>query len=584
MSFDQRSTEVPFWHVLGLILAVLSVRVWFILGNMASMWIWGDEMLYYMTSYDLLHFGQPGVPHPNFMNYPPVTSLLVLPVHLLGISGNDGYHLSLIIMSLVQAAGVVAAYLTVYEVFGLKSRLLALLLLVGTPACLTFSLMSETPFIAIYLWILYFYVRQLKSGKARYALAIGLLIALAILTRRVGIGLIGSVFVAMLAEIPARGDARPLRDRLRPYYLTLAVSLGLAVLWKLIMKYGLELHYGYYGPSGYVKNGLLPALGHIESFLLLARKVLANLGYVSLSTYGICVPLLLWFCLLRHGEDDGLSDRQKLVRRLLLHASVFLLFASFSAAVHMFINGSRSPNTRYLMYGRYVEYFSPLLIALSFGILAGSLRWIRTSRRGLILATFVLGVSISAVIPLKFFSNLSGATSNMGIAWLVSLSEGSTPAALTLGPVIAVFFVLLLTSRRFAEKPALRSSLYVFALALALFNLTVCGRWIATKSQKFQEEYAGYSTFVTQNPELFAEGILIDRDSYMRQGGRRDRLAAQKLLVDHVDKAVVAGKVETRVGSLPVMSRLKLRGAEVLYQSPGLGNKIYGRLEKHEDD
>jgi len=574
---EETAREAPFWHVLGAITMVLMVKFYLVLGNMPSMWIWGDEMLYYTTSYDITHLGQTGVPHPNLFHYPPLTSVVIAPIHLFELSPAASYQLALILLNLVHAAGVIAAYLLVHEVFGLKSRLLVLLLLVGPAAYGGFALMSETPFIALYLWLLYFYVRQWKTGDARYAAAVGVLMGLMILTRKNGIGLIASVLAVMLVELFPRNGTKRLADRLRLPALTLLIALGIGVTWKLILAYGLEIHYGYYGPLGYIKHGLLPALSGVESAVLLTRKFLANLSYVSLSTYGLGVPLVGWFCLPRRAEAGELAQQRKLLRALMLHVLVFLLFAAFVAAVHMFINSDRSPNTRYLMYGRYVEYFSALLTALGFGIVAGGLRGSRRSDRcGLLLMTLAIAIAVSAVIPSAFFANQSGAASNMGIGWLISLSEGSRLASLMIGPVAATLLILLLSSPWFSTKRLVRSVVYVTVLALALFNLAFCGELVVTKSRTFHEEFMGYSAFVSGNPELFEEGLFVDVKSYTRRGGRRDGLATQKLIVEHLDKVVVGPRAEKRLGEIPVMSRLTSEKVEILFQAEGFANKIYG--------
>lgn len=585
---------VPFCHLVVAILVVLQVKIVFLLSSMPSMWIWGDEMLYYMTAYDFLHLGETGVPHPYFLNYPPLTSLLLIPIHLFGASGELGYHLSLLILNVVQAAGVVAACLTIYEIFGFRSRLLAILLMVGPTAYVGFYLMSEAPFIALYLWLLYFYVRQLKTGETRHAAAVGLLIGLMILTRKNGIGVVGSVAVMMVVEalrpgvkerfrkvlkgrfreILKQGEKGSLWETLRLHSLSILIALGIAFSWRLILTYGLEAKYGHYGMVGYLKHGLLPALDNVRTFLVFTRKMLANLGYVSLSTYGICVPTILWYCLAPGAGEGDLARPRGLVRRLMIHVTVFMLFAAFAAALMMFINKD-IPNTRYLMYGRYVEYSSPLLVAVTFGLFATDSRLGQRSRGALVFLAGALSVAFSVIIPVKFFTNQSGASNNMGICWLISLSGESVAAAVTLGPVVAIAFALLLTSPRFSEIRELRFLAWVLFFALALFNVTGSARLVSSKSQKFHEVFGSHSNFVKKNPELFKDGIFVDVMS-VAKGHRRDKLLTHKLLAEHVDRVIVGKHLTSYLGKIPVMSQAELEGYEVLFEAEGFVNKIYG--------
>ncbi len=574
------SKDVPGYQVAALVLAVLALKSAFVLSSLPSMWIWGDESLYYMTAYDLFHPGQAGVPHPGFMNYPPLTSVLIAPVHQLGLPSELGYPLSLVILGVIQAIGALAAYLTVFEIFGFKSRALLFLLLVGPPAYMGVCLMSETLFVALYLWLLYFFVRQLKTERAVYAVASGVLIALMILTRRTGIGLFASVLAsAAFGFLGSRGSGSS-RPQLRCHGLTLLVAAGLVLGWRLLLTYGLEAGYGYLGPAGYLERGLLPARASIDALLLLAREFLANLGYVSLSTYGICVPLVLW-CVFVQAPEPGEADRRELLRRLVVHVLVFALFAAFAAALHMYVNKHKS-HVRYLMYGRYVEYFSPLLVALAFGLVARARRWSRS--RGLVALTAGLGLVFYLVIPFRFFDRPSVTPNSMGVGWIFGLAGESARWAMAICPLLAIALAVFLTSDRFLRTKVPRTAGYLAVLCLALFNLKVAATSAAEKSQEFEQRFGTYSVFLAQDGELIADGIYVDRRSFGKRRKRRDRWAAKKALADHVGKVVVGNDPAPFLGKMPILSPRRFEGYEVLYQAEGFENRIYGARRRDAGD
>ena len=558
---------------LSIVVGLLAAKAAFLATQIASMWIWGDEMLYYITAYDILHFGQPGIPHPDFMNYPPVTSLLVLPVHLLGLTGNQGYIASLIVMNVVQLVGALALYLLVRDLFEIRSRVLLIFLMIGSTTFTGLSLMSETPFIALYCWVLYFSLRVLRHGRLRDAAIVGLLIGLAILTRRVGIGLLGSVTIALLLDLwrPFR-PVDSFKHRWLPHLTTLAVACGIAFPWKTFLSRVLEARYGYHGTGGYLRHGLVPALESLDSTLLLLRKFASNLGYISMSTLGICVPILLWYCLSRDrtGQEEPASRR--LLRRLAAQIAFFALFAAFAAAVHMFINAPRSPNTRYLMYGRYVEYFTPALLALCFGIVMQRQSWMRRRWRQLAATVLVLAGLVAWVLPRAFFESLSGATSNMGIGWLTFLGNKSEWLAVSLGPLSALLLIVLLTR----DKASFQRAGLALVCLISVFNLAICADWVREKSNRFEETWGPTSHFIEQNPAIFEAGLAMDTHALTRDAGRKNRLAAQKVLVDHLGRVRVARDAAEQFGDLPIVTVHESEDRPVRFQPPKLTVRILG--------
>ena len=579
MASAHGSKDVSSYQVAALILGVVALKSAFVLTGLPSMWVWGDEILYYTTAYDLVHPGAAGAPHPGFMNYPPLTSVLIAPVHLLGMP-EMGYPLSLVILNLTQALGALAAYLMVFEIFGFKSRGLLLLLLVGPTAYMGVCLMSETLFVALYLWLLYFYVRQLKTERLAYAVAVGVLIALMILTRKTGIGLFASVVASAGLAFWWSRDMGRYRQQLRSHGLTLLVAASLVIGWRLILTYGFETNYGYLGPAGYLERGLVPAMASVETFLLLVRKFLANLGYISLSTYGVCVPLVLWCVFLKRPDtEDGEAGRRELLQRVVLHVVVFALFAAFAAALHMYVNKYK-PNVRYLMYGRYMEYFSPFLLALSYGLIVRARGWRRSWP--LVGWTAGLGLCVMLILPLRFFSNPNIAPNNMGVGWILGLAGDAPRWAMVVCPLVGLALVTLIVAPAFAGKQLPMRFGYLAVLSLALFNLSIAARLASDKSQTFQNKFGAYSAFLANNEPLTSNGIFVDRRSFGKKRARRNRWSARKVLADHVHRTVVRRDPLPFLGKMPVVSPRHYPGYEVLFQAEGFNIKIYGeRVEEN---
>ncbi len=567
------SQDVPFYQVLGLILIVLALKAVFILNSLPSMWIWADESLYYMTAYDLVHLGQAGVPHPGFLNYPPLTSVLISPLHWIGVPGDLGYRLSLIIMVAIQAIGALALYLTHFEIFGFKSRGLLLLLLVAPPAYMGFCLMSETPFVALFLWLLYFYVRQLKTDRLRYAVIVGVLIAAMILTRRVGVGLFASMAVSAALAFLWNRDRQHVLTQLRCHGISLLVAGALNFGWKLILEYGFGTGYGYLGPSGYLERGLLPALASFDAFVVLARKFLSNLSYISMSTWGVCVPLVLWCVFLKPLQGNEHRERRQLLQRLVLNVLLFALFAAFAAALHMFVN-QHKPTARYMMFGRYVEYFSPLLLTLAFGFIARARKW-RWSW-SLVGLTAVLAVLPAWILPAVFFERLNIAPNNMGLSWIVGIGVSREGAPWVL-PIVAVALMALMVGLLRSGHRLSGPTAYGVILCLAVFNLSVAGRTIAEKSRTFQADFGAYSTFLSENPELLVDGMVLDQRILSKKRRKRNRWVAKKVLADHVDRVAVSRNIRPFLGKRLVLSPRRLDQYEILFQEEGFSPKIYGK-------
>ena len=566
------------WQLLGVILLAVAGKSAFVLLGMPSMWIWRDEAFYFMTAYDIFHFGSAGTPHPNFLFYPPLTSIVIAPIHFIEIPDGLGYRISLIILNVIQAIGAIAGYLIAREIFGVRSRLLLFLLLIGPPAYMGFCLRSETLFIALYLWLLYFFVRQIKTGKPRHALMAGLLIGLMVLTRKNGIGLFASVLVSLAIEISAANEKK-LKNIFGIHILTIAAALAVAIAWKLVMTRYFQTSYGYHGILDYLEKGLLPALSDVENFWSLTSKFLANLSYVVLSTYGACAAFVLMFCTSRRTRRTCLEEEWRVAWRLVLYVLTFLFFSAFTAAVHMFMNSAR-PDHRYLLYGRYMDYFSAPLMVLSIGILARGFQEKLSKRRLFLLATLVLCAIAVAIIPGDFFEKIQGrpAANNMGIGWLLALNSGSHLKIIMIAVFTSGTLVFLLTASRANRSGRnLRHLGFLILIILALYNLVWAGSLSSGRSRALQASLGAYSSFADEHPKIFEKGMFVDEASLAKAGNRRrDRLSAYKVVADHVDKVIVGTSPEDQLGKLPVMTRNTYHGFEILFENKTLSNRIYG--------
>ncbi|HEX3130123.1 MAG TPA: hypothetical protein VH394_22500, partial [Thermoanaerobaculia bacterium] len=145
----------------GLLGAALIVKIVTVLLAVPSIWLMPDELLYTLTAWDFAHWGAPGVPHPDFLYYPPLASLLIAPLHRVGLTPPQVYTLSLVLLNVLVTSTVVAASLMLRRLYGATSRLLPVLLALAAP-CTALLLMSEPLYITLFIWFLYVYVRMLQ--------------------------------------------------------------------------------------------------------------------------------------------------------------------------------------------------------------------------------------------------------------------------------------------------------------------------------------------------------------------------------------------------------------------------------------
>lgn len=566
MASDERRRPRP-GVVLGLAVAVgLALKAWLILG-IPVVSIAPDEFHHYTTGYDFLHLGEPGVPHPNFLRYPPLTALVTSPVHLLDLEPPWPYWLARVVLNVFLMSTVVAGYLIFRRLFGHGSAFLVLALLLSAPAYLGLGLLSEPLFVTGYTWYLFFYVRFLDRRSRRDAVAAGLMIAAMILARPTGLGMLGVVLVGFLAEAWLRWRRRHEAANLHAHLYILLVPVVVYGGWELTRHWA----FAEYGKTAalvelYVKRGVLDVVFSWPELELFLRKTAANLSYVSLATWGLALPLGLWALLDRRHD----SPRHRRVKLYLVNLGAFSLVASLIAAAHMYAFRDRVV-PRYDLFGRYVDYFTvPLLI-----VVVGLLGWVHRDaavRKWKLFATAaVAAIACLAIIPRRLFTSFAAAgddkliVNHRGIGWLIELNDRAGPWLLPAAAVVLLGVSAAFLSPLYGRSRAFRRGAQVALLGLFAINAAVAFEYSQRRSQKILENSNGLSEYMSEHPELLASGF------YLHSNFRYRFLPFPVLLAtfDHVDGMVGGRSPKPYLGRIPVLSYKKFRDYEVLYAVEG---------------
>lgn len=559
-----RSVSVPagLW-LAGALGLSLAVKTYVTATYLPRIWLFWDELFYTMTAYDIAHWGERGVPHPDAFFYPPLTSLVIAPFYALGIHPPLIYHIGLLLFGVMLSSAVVAAALLLRRLFGTDSRLMAAVLVLGPPAYTALLLMSEPLFVALYTWFLYFLVRMLQDGRPRDAWAAGLLLAGLVLTRFTG------YLVAMslvLGGAVAAWEALRTRDR-RTVWLHARALIPAAVaflVWRRIAP-----HVKTAAPMDDPLVLLAATVNFpLELALGAARRFFAEIGYVSLSTFGVALPAALWLLFRPRPRD-------RTVRLFLLHLLSFLATACALAAVFMWFGAIRSPLPRFDLYGRYVDYFAIPLFVAAFGALVrlrepGSVG----SRVALAAGALILNAALLLFIPERFYvgslEQNQVAPNSLGIAWLFALVAGLGTGGRWLAPVLAALLLWGLTSRGRVRHAAAAALVF---LAVANFGLAVR----ATSIQSFGSATYGsvLSDYVTAHPEAFAGGLYVDYPEYLREDGPvGDYATVYRVMADHPGKVIAGREPGPYVGKMPVLTWRRL-DRPVLAEWPHLTYRIY---------
>jgi hypothetical protein len=550
---------LPAWFaaLLGLGLAL---KAFVVATFMPRIWLFLDELFYLVTAYDMCHWGRPGVPHPDFLFYPPLPSVLLVPLHAVGLPAPVVYHAGLLLFHALLTSAVVAGYLLLRRLFGESSRLLAAVLILGPPAYTALLLMSEPAFITLYTWFLYFWLRIVQDRHARDAWIAGLLLAGMVLTRFAGYLAVVSLALAAAVDFAVSRD----RKRLALSALALVLPVAVALLWHdLAAPLKAE---GTQSPLFVMAIAVSCPLGLALGTL---RRLVAEVGYVSLSTFGFALPAALWG--LARSAPPG--ERGRELRLFLLNVLVFLVLASGIAAAFMWFGRLLSDLPRFDVYGRYVEYFGIPLLVVAFGVLA-ALR--QGSRHRLVLAAgaLLLNATFLFFIPEVFFTRSlenQVAPNSLGIAWLLALVGRLGLWSRWLAPVLAALLTWGLTARG-----GLRRAAGAVLLMLACANFALGLREVSINSVGSAVWGSAISDFILAHPERFAGGLYVDYPDYRREVGpaAQGHSLVFRVIADHVDKVTAGTEPERYLGRMPVLTK-RTFDRPVLAEWPGVPFRIY---------
>jgi hypothetical protein len=555
----------------ALVVAGLAVKAFVVAAWLPRIWLFLDELFYLVTAWDLGHWGSPGVPHPDFLFYPPLTSALLTPFLVVGFKPPLAYHLGMLLFHALLTSSAVAAWLLMRRLFGESSRLLPCVLLFGPPAYTALALMSEPVFVSVYTWFLYLWVRAVQDRRARYAWMAGFLLAGLVLTRFAGYLAAGCLALGAVADFAFRRDRRSLKLHL----IALVPPLVTALLWRTL---GTQLR-----PETTQSPLFMLAIVvnfPLEMVLGTARRLMAEIGYVSLSTYGFALPAALWGLARRSdgseaGETGEAGERTRVRRLFLLNLLTFLVLACGIAALFMWFAHFLSYLPRFDLYGRYVEYFAIPLLVVAFGVIATVRRQASARERAaLSLAALALNTLLLLFVPVSFFTaslNNQVAPNSLGIAWLLRLVGEAGTWSRWLAPVLAALLVWGLTGRGWLRRAA--GGVLVL---LTVLNFSFAVREASVNSTGSAVYNSLISDYVSANPEPFAKGLYVDYPDYLRDTGQEaaaDALA-YRVIADHVDQVVVGRRPGEQLGTMPVLTK-RVFDRPVLMEWPGVPYRIY---------
>lgn len=559
-----RAVPWGFLWLAGVLAAGLALKTFLVAEWLPRIWLFMDELFYFLTAYDIAHWGEPGVPHPDAFFYAPLPSVLLAPLFDLGLTPPQAYHAGLLLFHIVLTSAVVAGWLILRRLFGTESWLLPAVLVLGPPAYVALALMSEPLFIALYAWFLYYLVRMLQQRRSLDAWLAGLMLAGLVLTRFAGYLVAGSLVIGAVAAFLQRRDRRMLWLHLQ----ALAPAVGAFAAWRLIAP-----HVKTAPPMDDPLVLLAVAVNFpLELVLGAARRFFAQVGYVSLSTFGFALPVALWLLLRRPEPGDPAAGRDRDVRLFLLHVLTFLATACGLAAVFMWFGGLRLPLPRFHMYGRYVEYFAIPLLAVAFGAL-GALRERPRARLALVAGTLLLNAALLLFIPEGFYgASLDNqvAPNSLGIAWILRVVAGLGLWSRWLVPPLLALLAWGLTSRGGWRRAAVGALLIVVA-----FNFGI-GAQESSINSRGSEQYASVAShFVLSHPDLFAGGLYVEYPEYLRDDGPvADFATVYRVIADHADKVIAGREPGPYVGKMPVLTWRRL-DRPVLAEWPHLTYRIY---------
>lgn len=570
ISFRRPSAPISL-YLAGLLGVTLIVKTITVLRAVPSIWLMADEMLYTVTAWDFAHWGAPGVPHPDFLYYPPLVSLLIAPLHRLGLTPPQVYTLALVLFNVLLTSTVIAAALLLRRLYGATSRLLPVLLAFAAP-CTALVLMSEPLYITLLVWLLYVYVRMLQDRKLSDHLAAGLLLAAMVLTRQVGVFVVAAVTLAAVADLAL--DSSDRRRRLRLYLWAIVPPVLATVAWRLIAP---ELKGG--GGSNLPYFLAVAVATPVKLVIGSARRLLSEVGYVSLTTFGIALPAALWG-LFRRGTSAAEGLRRRLFGGVVLVSLV--LTAAASGLFMWFARFHYLP--RYDMYGRYIDYFAIPILILALGTYWQMRRDASEGERWRLAAwTLLLNAAFLLTLPERFFpGSLASqiAPNSLGIAWLLELVRAFGPGIRWLLPPASALLALLLASPVYLARRGVRYAVVAGLAGVTLFNFLAGAREVSIQSHGSLTYASAISDYIRDHPEPFANGLYIDYPGIGYRRAEPPEMAGQhafvyRVLADHVDKVIAGAEPERYHGWMPVLSRRAFPGWQVLAEWPWVQYRIY---------
>lgn len=546
----------------------LGVRLWLIFAHLDAMTVWLDELFYYSAAYDLLHWGAPGVPHPQLFFYPPLTSLVTAAAHLPGWPAPWPYQLSLVILSVVVASVAVAGSLLYRELFGHTCRFLGILLLVTSPAYLGLTLMSEPLFLALFVWYLLFFARFLARRRSGDAIVAALLIVLMMLTRPNAVGFLPVMAVSFVFERLVRWRwGWRCGSSLGYLYLLGIPALGYAG-WKLLHARLADPGNWNLGAGEYLSRTARGVLAAPSDALALAHKFFANLGYIWLTGFGLAAAVVVVYlvhCLWRRRTQT--HDQSLLL--FLVHVGAFALFAAGVAVLHMYVyGGADTPEPKYAMYGRYVEYFTVPLFVVAFGLLA-RLHEHQDLRRRWILGGLAVGTAVALVLVpevvvrgLVTAEGVQVTPNHQGIGWLLVLISGlGRKGAMVAALGLSCLLVALFLASAYRQTPWWRYGTRTILVLLLVANAWLPTRHVTATATHFAALRDPFSTYISAHPELFVGGLYLEGKIQDRSS---DRFQVLTVYADHLDRALLGTSPQAFLGDRPVLSRRRFPGYEIL--------------------
>lgn len=547
------------------------MKIWIVRRFLPSAWIWLDEYFYAASAYDLGHPGGFGVPHTDFMFYPPLTSLTIAPVFFLDLTFAQEYRVSLVVLNAISSTTAVAVYLLYREIFGGRGAVwVAALALVGAPGYTALMLMSEPLFITLFAWLLYFLVRAVRTQHAGHFVAVGMLAGGMALTRRTGPGVLLALVVGFV--MLSYWEGHRTRAHWRGPLLTIAIAVGIqGVGGAVVGAFSNPTADASLAALEYFRRGVLEPLSSVSGTTALLRRLGANLAYVMLATFGVFLPIMVW-SLLRLGRRLDV-----VVRMLIVVTCVVGFVSAVAAAVHMTIYAPGNDLPRYDMFGRYMEHVTVPVIVLGMGLVVHHLSTVSARQRlELIIVTLISGVMVWVLVPFRFFASTVDfrqiAPNSLGVGALVRLTDRSTiwwVFVIVASMVLLASFLVGRSRRRALASTAGLTSILLYAA----WNYQIAVSEISRKAFAAVEFDHEYAIWGAENYEIIDDGVCVDVNYVGGNPVGNDR--AFYFAAEYIERVQTTYSPEACIGQMPVLTDVVFEGYEILFEDVSGGYRMY---------